>query len=244
MKAKFLFPVYTIGPSIPYFQLDQTSSASHNNNLPDYFKWLDSQPKESVLYVSFGSFLSVSSAQLDEIVAGLKNSGTRYLWVARGDTSKIVQEYGNWGDFGIVVPWCDQLRVLCHASVGGFWTHCGWNSTLEAVFGGVPILTFPIIWDQVSNSKLIVEDWKIGYRVKKGIGVDNLVTRDEIAELVKRFMDPKNKEGKLMRERVKELQEVCHETIVKGGSSDTNLYAFIRDISQGHDKFFGQGSLN
>ena len=72
LKAKFVFPVYTIGPSIPYFQLDQTSSASHNNNLPDYFKWLDSQPKESVLYVSFGSFLSVSSAQLDEIVAGLK----------------------------------------------------------------------------------------------------------------------------------------------------------------------------
>ena len=83
-----------------------------------------------------------------------------------------------------------------------------------------------------------MEDWKIGYKVKKGIGVDNLVTRDEIAVLVKRFMDPKNEEGKLMRERVKELQEFCHQTIAKGGSSDTNLDAFIRDISQGHGKFF------
>ncbi|GMN74756.1 hypothetical protein TIFTF001_052446, partial [Ficus carica] len=183
LKAQFPFPVYTIGPSIPYSQLDQTCNASQSNNVPDYLKWLDSQPKESVLYVSFGSSLSVASAQLDEIVAGLKISGTRYLQVVRGDASKIVEEYGNCEELGFVVPWCDQLRVLSHASIGGFWTHCGWNSTLEAVFCGVPILTFPIAWDQVSNSKQIVEDWKIGYKVKKGIGGDNLVTKDEIAEL-------------------------------------------------------------
>ncbi|EXB78536.1 UDP-glycosyltransferase 87A1 [Morus notabilis] len=208
-KAKFPFPaVYTIGPSIPYLKLEASSPTITNNGL-DYLKWLDSQPKKSVLYVSFGSFLSISSAQMDEIVAGIKNSGTRYLWVARGDASKIKD--------------------------GGFWSHCGWNSTSEAIFSGVPILTFPIIWDQVSNSKQIVEDWKIGYKVKKGISRDeDLVTRVEIAEIVKRFMDLENREGKLMRERVKKLQEVCRRAIEKGGSSDANLDAFIMDISHGN----------
>ncbi|EXB78534.1 UDP-glycosyltransferase 87A1 [Morus notabilis] len=236
LKAKFAFPIYPIGPSIPHFQLE--SSSSHTNNGPDYLKWLDSQPKRSVLYISLGSFLSVSSAQLDEIVAGVKNSGASYLWVARGEASRI-KDGG--GDFGFVVSWCDQLRVLCHPSIGGFLTHCGWNSTLEAIFGGVPMLTFPLFWDQVPNSKRVVEDWKIGLRVKKkALGSDEstFVSRDEISELVKRFMDQENNEGKAMRKRVKELQEACHQAIAKGGSSDTNLDAFIRDISQGHQANF------
>lgn len=236
LKAKFPFPVYPIGPSIPHF-LMESSSHTNNSGGPEYLKWLDSQPKGSVLYISLGSFLSVSSAQLDEIVSGVKNSGARYLWVARGDASKIVKEYDGCGDYGFVVPWCDQLRVLSHGSIGGFLTHCGWNSTMEAIFSGVPMLTFPIFWDQIPNSKRIVDDWKIGYRVKKkylGRG-ESLVTRDEISELVKRFMDQENNiDGKAIRKRVKELQEACRKAIAKGGSSDTNLDAFIRNISKAY----------
>ncbi|PON85863.1 hypothetical protein TorRG33x02_183270, partial [Trema orientale] len=234
LKAKFPFPVYPIGPSIPHLQLP-SSSSSHINGA-DYLKWLDSQPKGSVLYLSLGSFLSVSSAQLDEIVAGVRGSGTRYLWVARDNVPKIKD---GCGDVGFVVPWCEQLRVLCHPSIGGFWTHCGWNSTLEALFSGVPSLTCPIFWDQIPNSKQIVEDWKIGYKVKKSgtMATDQiLVTRDEIAELVKRFMDRESSRAKVMRERVEQLKEACHKAIAKGGSSDTNLDAFIRDISQGHGR--------
>ena len=132
---------------------------------------------------------------------------------------------------GLVVQWCDQLKVLCHSSIGGFWTHCGWNSTLEAVFAGVPMLTFPIFWDQVPISKHIVEDWKIGWKVKKDVGV---VTRGEISELVKRFMDNKSDEMIAMRQRAKELQKSSRRAIAKGGSSDANLDAFIRNISEGH----------
>ncbi|GFZ13433.1 UDP-Glycosyltransferase superfamily protein [Actinidia rufa] len=137
------------------------------------------------------------------------------------------------GGEGVVVPWCDQLKVLCHPSIGGFWTHCGWNSTKEGVFGGVPFLTYPIFWDQIPNSKTIVDDWKIGWKVRKGMGEEmHLVTREEIAGLVQRFMDLESEEGKEMRRRAKELREVSRKATSKGGSADTDIDAFIRDISQ------------
>ena len=109
---------------------------------------------------------------MDEIAAGLRNSGVRFLWVACGEASRLKESCG---DLGLVVPWCDQLKVLCHSSVGGFWTQCGWNSTLEAIFAGVPMLTFPLFMDQVPISRRIVEDWKIGWRVKRStVGSENV----------------------------------------------------------------------
>lgn len=236
LKAKFPFPVYPIGPTIPYFEIKcnllTTASLNINNEPDDYFHWLDSQPDSSVLYVSLGSIWSVSSVQMDEIAAGLRNSGVRFFWVSRGDTSWFKD---GCVDRGIVVPWCDQLKVLCHSSIGGFWTHCGLNSTLEAAYAGVPMLTFPIMMDQVPNSKLIVEDWKIGWRVKKPeVGSEVLVTRDEISELVKSFMDLNNDERKAMSKRAREVQEICQEAVAENGSSITNFDAFLNDISHAH----------
>ncbi|XP_062085628.1 UDP-glycosyltransferase 87A1-like [Humulus lupulus] len=240
LKPKFPFPIYLIGPiSInPEFHLQNTSNDNTiiSGTVPEYIQWLDSQPEASVLYLSFESFLSVSNTQLDEIVAGIRTGGVRHMWVARDNVSKIKD---GCGDVGFLVPWCDQLRVLGHPSIGGFWTHCGWNSTLEAIFAGVPLLTFPITADQLSNSMQIVEDWKIGCKVnnnKKKIicaATDQIsvVKRDEISELVGRFMDPESNDTKLMRKRVKELQKPCRLAIAKGGSSYNNLVAFIKDIS-------------
>ncbi|KAJ6671024.1 GLYCOSYLTRANSFERASE [Salix viminalis] len=231
LKVKLPLPLYTVGPPIPYLDpKDNSSVISSNHDIPDYIEWLNSQRKGSVLYVSMGSFLSVSSSQLNEIVAGVHNSGVRFLWVSRGETTLFKDGCGHMGQ---VVPWCDQLRVLRHPAVGGFWTHCGWNSTLEAVYAGVPMLASPIFLDQTTDSKIIVEDWEIGWRVKREAGSEKLVTRDEIAKLVKSFMDAKNSEVKEMRKKAKELQETCNAAIAKGGSSDTNLDSFIRGISQG-----------
>ncbi|PON78004.1 UDP-glucuronosyl/UDP-glucosyltransferase [Parasponia andersonii] len=226
LRSEFAFPVYPIGPAIPYLDLHQHSSSPSSQS---YLQWLDSQPKGSVLYISLGSFLSVSSTQMDEIADGLRTSGVRFLWVARSDAPRLKDRSG---ELGLVVPWCDQLRVLCHSSVGGFWTHCGWNSTLEAVFGGVPMLTFPLFLDQAPNGRQIVEEWKIGSRVKGGVGsCENFVMkRDEIAELVRKFMDFESEEVKETRLRAGELRDVCLRAIDKGGSSDDSLDAFIRDI--------------
>jgi UDP:flavonoid glycosyltransferase YjiC (YdhE family) len=233
LKAELSLSVYPIGPAIPYFELQKNFSVTNGHNGVNYFKWLDCQPISSVLYVSLGSFLSVSSAQMDEIASGLRDSGVKYLWVSRGETYQLGDAGGS--DMSLVLPWCDQLKVLCHPSVGGFWTHCGWNSILEAAFASVPMLTFPIWGDQTLNSKLVVEDWKVGWRVKKYVGSEKLVTRGEISELVKKFMDRESNEGNEMKKRAKQLQKACRGAIADGGSSETNLEAFIRDISKCHD---------
>ncbi|KAL3649165.1 hypothetical protein CASFOL_005568 [Castilleja foliolosa] len=208
--------IFSLGLPIPH-DFDVKSLAVTEAK-PEYLKWLDAQPLRSVLYISQGSFLSVSKAQLDEIIAGVCASGVRFLWVSRGEVENGLQESGRVVN-GLVVPWCDQLKVLCHPSVGGFWSHCGWNSTKEGAFAGLPMLTFPIFWDQVTNSKVVVEDWKIGLRVKKGEEI--LVTREEVAMLVIKIMDSECEEAKERRRRAKEIGEICKVAIGEGGSSDS-----------------------
>ncbi|KAK3037490.1 hypothetical protein RJ639_031984 [Escallonia herrerae] len=102
LTAKLQIPIYSIGSAIPYFKLsDRLSPISHDNE-PNYVEWLDSQPKASVLYISQGSFLSVSNAQLDEIVAGVIDSGVRYLWVTRGEAARF--KGGGDDNRGFVLP--------------------------------------------------------------------------------------------------------------------------------------------
>lgn len=169
----------------------------------------------------------VSSAQMDEIAIGLHASGARFLWDVRNDASRL-QNLSR--EMGLVVPWSDQLKVLCHSSVGGFLTHCGWNSTMEGVFAGKVMLTFPLGAEQSVNSKLIVEDWKIGLKLKNK---EKIVEREEIARNVQILMDLEGDEGKEIRRRARELQEACKRAIGKGGSSYTNLHMFIEDVLLG-----------
>ncbi|OMO82905.1 UDP-glucuronosyl/UDP-glucosyltransferase [Corchorus capsularis] len=224
LKQEFSIPIYPVGPAIPYIKPGDKSCSSPKSG---FLQWLDRQPRNSVLYVSLGSFLSVSSAQMDEIAAALQDSGVRFLLVAREEASRLKDCCGD--HKGLVVPWCDQMKVLCHRSIGGFWSHCGWNSVREGVFAGIPFLTFPLFADQNLNSKIIVEDWKIGWRVN--FKSENLVTREEISKLVQKFMDLENDEGKEMRQRAKELQEKCLHAMERNGSSETNINSFIQNMS-------------
>ncbi|KAL8147988.1 hypothetical protein AgCh_005353 [Apium graveolens] len=130
LKSELFLPIYTIGLAIPYLQIKK--KYCNKQVVPGYIRWLNKQAENSVLYISQGSFLSLSDDQLKEIISGINDTGVPYLWVTRVEASRI-----NGGDSdsdrGMVVPWCEQLRVLCHPAVGGFWTHCGWNSTKEGV---------------------------------------------------------------------------------------------------------------
>ncbi|XP_019180253.1 PREDICTED: UDP-glycosyltransferase 87A2-like [Ipomoea nil] len=193
LRPKLKTPIYSIGTAIPnYFPIQGDGDEI---SCPDYLTWLDAQPANSVLYISQGSFLSLSAGQLEEIVVGVCESGVRFFWVARENTERL-RERGGGGEQGLIVSWCDQLRVLHHRSVGGFWSHCGWNSTKEGAFAGVHFLAFPIALDQFTNCKQIVEDWKIGWKVKKGCDNDGIVRRREIAQLLRRFMGSECNESK------------------------------------------------
>ncbi|KAK4409201.1 UDP-glycosyltransferase 87A2 [Sesamum angolense] len=216
LKKESPYSIYNIDPAPSYHRLNHICSSSrttpHQENI-DYLQWLDCQPPGSVLYVSFGSFLSVSAAQMHEIAAGLCESRCRFLWVTRFEKTRLEKICG---EKGLVVEWCDQLCVLCHPSVGGFWTHCGWNSTKEAVLAGKPLLTFPIVMDQAPNAKIIVEDWKVGWRVKREYDEDDLASSSEIAQIVRRFMDLESPERKELTRNARQLQEVCEREFASG----------------------------
>ncbi|CAJ2652641.1 unnamed protein product [Trifolium pratense] len=224
LKSKLSLPIYTIGLTIPHLNLKNNPKPNINNS---YIEWLDSQPIGSVLYIAQGSFFSASSEQINEIANALCESNVRFLWVARGEATRLKQICGH---MGLVLEWCDQLRVLSHSSIGGFWSHCGWNSTKESVFVGVPFLTFPINLDQPFNSKMIVEDWKIGLRVKKDVKGDILVKKCEIVKIICEFMDLDSDLTRDIRDRSRNLKKICCQAIENGGSAHKDLNGFISDM--------------
>ncbi|CAN6346350.1 unnamed protein product [Urochloa humidicola] len=243
LRQELPCPVYAAGPCIPFMALQkEKDKPMSNNNFPDgdgndndnnYTAWLDAQPAGSVLYVSLGSFLSVPAAQLDEISAGLAASGARFLWVLR-DAGARARVAGG-GGRGVAVAWTDQLRVLCHPSVGGFFTHSGMNSTLEAVYAGVPMLTLPIAFDQPTNSRLVTEVWKTGLALKDAARGDGgggvVVGREEIAAAVETLMGPGSPEAAGMRRRAALLKDAARAACEEGGSSWKDVTSFIRFVS-------------
>lgn len=229
LRSKLSIPIYSIGPCIPHMTLV--------DNSPDpYYKWLDSQQTSSVLYVSLGSFLPISTVHMVELAAGLQMSGVPFLWVVRGDCTEI-KKLG--GEKGFVVPWCDQLSVLCHPSVGGFMTHCGWNSTLEGIYAGVPMVTYPLMWDQYPNSKLIVDDWKVGFRMKNE-EEEGVLGREHIANVVQKLMDLDADDSRELRRRAREFKERSLKALNDEGLSITSIDAFLQDAMHCKQKFADQ----
>lgn len=130
-----------------------------------------------------------------------------FIWAIHGISSlQIVNESLKGYDKGLIVPWCDQHTVLSHRSIGGFLTHCGWNSTMEALKCGVPMVVYPLMWDQYPNAKMIVEDWRVGLNVRSA-GEDDVLNSEEIASVVRKVMDFGACERKEIIERVKEMKE-------------------------------------
>ncbi|KAJ4819938.1 Glycosyltransferase [Rhynchospora pubera] len=220
LRKDLNYPVYPIGPSVPHMLPPKAESRDH-------LTWLDSQPKNSVLYISLGSFLSVSQSQFEEIAMGIHASKVKFFWVARENLS-LVQEYC--GDSGLVVPWCDQLNVLRHPSVGGFLTHCGFNSTLETLFTGVPVLALPIFWDQVSNGRLLAYEWKIGFNLRDKRRKGGILSREDIKIVVEKLMDLENTETNEIRERALNWGRTAYIAVQEGGSSFVSIRNFIGDF--------------
>ncbi|KAL5552357.1 hypothetical protein UlMin_002533 [Ulmus minor] len=232
-------PVYPVGPLV---QTGSTSSLETDGS--GCLNWLDKQPKGSVLFVSFGSGGTLSQDQLNELSFGLEMSGQRFLWVVRSPNEKAanatyfsVKSDENPFDFlpkgfvertkdvGLVVPsWAPQVRILSHGSTGGFLTHCGWNSCLESIVNGVPMIAWPLYADQRMNAVLLGDDVKVAIRVK--FDENGLVGREEIAKCVRDLME--GDEGKLVRKKVKELKEAASLALSEEGSSAKALVEVAR----------------
>ncbi|XP_022762349.1 scopoletin glucosyltransferase-like [Durio zibethinus] len=199
------------------------------------FSWLDSKKHNSVLYICFGSLSCFSAAQLYEIAKGLEASGQDFIWVVEKKMNKEDKE--KWLPEGfeermegkglIIRGWAPQVLILDHEAVGGFMTHCGWNSTMESITAGVPMVTWPLSNEQFYNEKLVTLILKVGI----GVGAQEwsdwmvekklLVTKENIAKAVTQLMV--GEEANDIRNRASALKEMAKRAVEEAGSSHSDL---------------------
>ncbi|KAG5051393.1 hypothetical protein AAZX31_02G099000 [Glycine max] len=203
-------------------------------------KWLDSKEPNSVVYLCFGSMTAFSDAQLKEIALGLEASGQNFIWVVK----KGLNEKLEWLPEGfeerilgqgkglIIRGWAPQVMILDHESVGGFVTHCGWNSVLEGVCAGVPMVTWPMYAEQFYNAKFLTDIVKIGVSVgvQTWIGMmgRDPVKKEPVEKAVRRIMV--GEEAEEMRNRAKELARMAKRAVEEGGSSYNDFNSLIEDL--------------
>ncbi|CAL2280009.1 unnamed protein product [Prunus armeniaca] len=234
--AKF-WPLRTIGPTIPSMYLDKGHEEDKeyglsllNPNSDACMKWLNAKPKGSVAYVSFGSVAKLGEEKMEELCLGLRRSKCYFLWVVRAsESAKLPKGFAEeTSEKCLVVSWCPQLEVLAHEAVGCFVTHCGWNSTLEALSLGVPMVAVPQWVDQGTNAKFIMDVWKIGLKAQadeKGI-----VRGEEIAHCVREILE--GERGKEIRKNALKWKALAKSAVDEGGSSDKNIDEFIAKLVQ------------
>ncbi|GAB2274425.1 hypothetical protein Dimus_009195 [Dionaea muscipula] len=203
----FPTPIVPIGPFHKISRKNSPNSLVKEDS--SCISWLDKHQPNSVLYVSFGSIASISAAEFVEIAWGLEASKQPFLWVIRsglihgGDDWRKLLPRNNLeliDERSCFVSWAPQKQVLAHPAVGGFWSHCGWNSTLESICEGVPVICRPFFGDQFANTMYITGVWKVGLELK-----DNQFERSEIERCIRRLME--EKEGEEMRSRAGILKE-------------------------------------
>ncbi|XP_004233715.1 anthocyanidin 3-O-glucosyltransferase 5 [Solanum lycopersicum] len=247
LKAIVKSPVYPVGPLIRQEQQIIDGDDDGNNSV---LNWLDKQMPNSVLYISFGSGGTLSSKQLTELAFGLELSHQKFIWVVRppsedgadksyfttGDQGKNTPEYLPEGfqtrtkDFGLVIQmWTDQTRILSHPSVGGFLTHCGWNSSIESITNGLPMIAWPLYAEQRQNATMLTEELRVAVGPKV-LPTKEVVEREEIEQLVRMVMQ--YKEGNELKENVKKLKMSAEKALSIGGSSHDSMCQVLRDIEK------------
>ncbi|CAA3002524.1 UDP-glycosyltransferase 73D1-like [Olea europaea subsp. europaea] len=209
-------------------------------------EWLDSKKTESVIYACLGSQCRLVPSQLIELGLGLEASERPFIWVIK--TGERFPEFEKWlleekfeerieGRGLLIKGWAPQVLILSHPAIKGFITHCGWNSTIEGVCSGVPMITWPMFAEQFFNEKLIVEILRIGVRVgvelpvrwgdEEKVGV--LVKKDQVKSAIEQLMD-EGEEGENRRNRARELETISQSAMESGGAAHFNISVLIQDI--------------
>ncbi|XP_057442282.1 UDP-glycosyltransferase 71K2-like [Lotus japonicus] len=227
-------PIYAIGPLInlkghPNPNLDQ---AKHDLIM----KWLDEQPESSVVFLCFGSWGSFGPSQTREIALGLQRSGVTFLWALRSSPTTDNEEktlpegFLEWMELegrGMICGWAPQVEVLAHKAIGGFVSHCGWNSILESLWFGVPTLTWPIYAEHQLIAFMMVKEWGLAVELRLDYRrTSALVMAEEIEQGLKNLMDKDSE----VRKKVQEMKEKAKKAVLSGGSSFISVRQLIDDM--------------
>uniref|UniRef100_A0A2N9GTE7 Glycosyltransferase n=1 Tax=Fagus sylvatica TaxID=28930 RepID=A0A2N9GTE7_FAGSY len=233
-------PVYPIGPV-----LDLTGPAQWHPDRANHeriMRWLDDQPPSTVVFLCFGSMGSLSGSQVREIAFGLERAGLRFVWALREPPKAdlgLPDDYTNLeevlpngflertAEIGLVCGWVSQVSILAHKAIGGFISHCGWNSILESLWHGIPIATWPIYAEQQMNAFEMVKELGLAVEIrldyKEG---SELVLANEVEYGIKCVMDCDNE----VRRKVKEMSKKCREAMMENGLSYASLRALTEEL--------------
>ncbi|KAG9447682.1 hypothetical protein H6P81_013810 [Aristolochia fimbriata] len=233
--------IWAVGPLLRFSSSPSSSSTS-------IVEWLNKHSPNSVLYISFGSQNSMRPSQMMELAKGLESSSKPFVWVLRPPIGFDVTENfrTEWLPEGfeervtgekeqglLVKNWAPQMEILAHESTGAFLSHCGWNSILESLMAGVPIIGWPMDAEQPFNLKYLVEELKVGVEMARGPQAE--IRADKIAETIKQFMDEEYGIGIEMRRKAKEFGELITAATVNEenckGPSVRALEDFLRTAS-------------
>lgn len=246
LERTFGKPVWSIGPLLPK-NTTSSSSGSSSFSDSDCLKWLNSREPESVIYINFGSQIALSVHQLQEVAAGLEASGQSFLWAIKKpndlkemddasfisslplDLQAFIERYNSaLGDRSecrglVVLGWVPQSQILGHPATGGHLSHCGWNSTVESIGQGVPILAWPFQHDHPFEAKLLVEELGVAEEIRRELNANGVfvVTREEVGRAAKLII--REEKGKEMRRRALQLKEDAERASAEGGTSFKNL---------------------
>lgn len=259
MKTKGFGRVWSVGPLLPEGVLGASNFEGYSVQVATRGKaagraegdclltWLDCHPPSSVLYISFGTLARISYSQTEELALGLEASGHPFIWAVRPPSDQAAN--GASSDFlpegfekrmtekkqGLLIKeWAPQLLILSHPSIGGFFSHCGWNSIMESISQGVPIIGWPMAADQFYNSKLLEE--VVGMSVEICRGVDAELQRTNVESTVKLLMEEKR--GVAMKKRAMAMRNAATRAVMSDedrvvkGSSVANVDDFIAEINK------------
>uniref|UniRef100_A0A0D6QUF4 Glycosyltransferase n=1 Tax=Araucaria cunninghamii TaxID=56994 RepID=A0A0D6QUF4_ARACU len=208
--------IYPIGPLI---------ATPEETEKDECLEWLDRQPPASVIFVSFGSVGFLSVPQMRELALGLEASGHRFLWVLRkppalagADVAELLPPgfESRTRDRGLVVStWVSQIPVLAHKATGGFLSHCGWNSVLESVSLGVPMIAWPLQAEQRTTAFFLTRE--IGVAIEVEWEADGWVAREKVERVARELMEGEG--GRKVKARAAELKESARRA-VEGSSKE------------------------
>lgn len=222
---KLQIPVWSIGPVVL-----STGTGSRGKgggiNPKTCLEWLDAKPSKSVLFICFGSMNTISDKQMMQLGTALERSGRNFVWVVRppigfdinsefkaeewlpkGFMEKIVET-----NKGLIVnDWAPQVEILSHGSVSAFLSHCGWNSVLESLNHGVPILGWPMAAEQFFNCKMLEEE--IGVCVEVARGKSCEVKWEDIVEKIEMVMSERSESGVKIRENACKIRDMIRNAV-------------------------------